>query len=374
MRGMFIALMVMGAVWTGGLVWSVLGGMVLVPSATMISIGRAGAAPAAAPAIAAAPAAAPKPAAAAKPAASAAAPAQPATAAAAAAGHGAQGGHGHAVSHADQVLTSTKGNQPLEPRLVDGVKVFDITASVVQWEIAPGEFMEAWAYNGTVPGPLLRATEGDRIRINIKNELPEPTVVHIHGPMLPNDMDGVPEVTQPVVQPGESFAYEFEAKPSGTFLYHTHHNSVMQKSKGLYGVLQIDPKDFKPTYDREYFQIVGELNGFFVINGKAFPSTEPIAAKLGERVRIRLVNLGEMVHPMHSHGFATKVVGTDGHAVPEGAQVLKDTVTIGPGERYDLEFVADNPGNWVYHCHILSHVQNRGVEPGGMISVIAVTE
>jgi FtsP/CotA-like multicopper oxidase with cupredoxin domain len=251
--------------------------------------------------------------------------------------------------------------------------VFDVTASVVQWEVAPGEFVEAFAYNGSVPGPLLRATEGDKIRIVLKNELPEPTVIHVHGPMLPNAMDGVPDVTQPVVNPGQTFAYEFEAKPAGTFLYHTHHNSMMQKSKGLYGILQIDPKDEVKTYDREYFQVIGELGGFFVINGKAFPSTEPMEAKLGERVRIRLVNLGEMVHPMHSHGFATKIVGTDGHPVPEAAQLLKDTVTIGPGERYDLEFVADNAGAWVYHCHILSHVQNKGVEPGGMISVIKVT-
>ena len=364
MRGMFIALIVMGAVWTGGLVWSILGGMVLVPSATMISIGRAQTAPAAA-------ASAPAPAA--KPAAAPATAAKPATTTAPASGH--QGGHqGHGVSHADQVATSTKGNQPLEPRIVDGVKNFDLTASVVQWEVAPGEFMEAWAYNGMVPGPLLRITEGDRIRVNLKNELPEPTIIHIHGPMLPNAMDGVPDVTQPVVQPGESFSYEFEAKPSGTFLYHTHHNSVMQKSKGLYGIVQIDPKGDVKTYDREYFQVIGEMGGFYVINGKAFPSTEAIEAKLGERVRIRLVNLGEMVHPMHSHGFATKIVRTDGHPVPEAAQLTKDTVTIGPGERYDLEFVADNPGAWVYHCHILSHVQNKGVEPGGMISVIKVTE
>jgi FtsP/CotA-like multicopper oxidase with cupredoxin domain len=362
MRGMFIALMVMGAVWTGGLVWSVFGGMVLVPG-SVISVGGARTALAPAPGPAAAGQA--KPATVATTAAQAKATAPP------------QDSHtagGHAVSHAAQVVTATKGNQVLEPKLLDGMKVFEVTASVVQWEVAPGEFVEAWAYDGTVPGPLLRATEGDKIRIVLKNELPEPTVVHVHGPMLPNAMDGVPDVTQPVVNPGQSFAYEFEAKPSGTFLYHTHHNSVMQKSRGLYGVLQIDPKEQPKTYDREYFQVIGELGGFFVINGKAFPSTEAIEAKLGERVRIRLINLGEMVHPMHSHGFATKVVGTDGHPVPEAAQLLKDTVTIGPGERYDLEFVADNPGAWVYHCHVLSHVQNKGVEPGGMISVIKVSE
>jgi FtsP/CotA-like multicopper oxidase with cupredoxin domain len=350
--------MIMGSVWTGGLVWSIFGGAVLVPSS---SLNLGGVRTAVAPP-------APAPAPAAKPAHSMPA-AQPLAAAAPASGHAA-----HDLTHATIAPTSTRGNAILEPRIEDGVKVFDLAAQVVQWEIAPGEFVEAWAYNGIVPGPLLRATEGDKIRINLKNELAEPTILHIHGPMLPNDMDGVPDVTQPVVQPGETFAYNIEAKPSGTFLYHTHHNSVMQKSKGLYGVLQIDPKNEAKTYDREYFQVISEMAGFYMINGKSFPSTEPMEAKMGERVRIRLVNLGDMVHPMHSHGFATKVVATDGHPVPDAAQVTKDTVSIGPGERYDLEFVADNPGSWVYHCHILSHVQNKGIEPGGMLTIMKITE
>jgi FtsP/CotA-like multicopper oxidase with cupredoxin domain len=284
------------------------------------------------------------------------------------------GGHGAAHSHAATVPSETKGNQQIEPKVVDGVKVFELTAQVVKWEVAPGEVIDAWTYNGMVPGPLLRVTEGETLRIVLKNELPEPTVVHVHGPMLPNSQDGVPDVTQPVVNPGETFTYQFEAKPSGTFLYHTHHNSLTQKSKGLYGVMQIDPKDAPKRYDREYFQVVGELGGFFVINGKAFPMTDVMEAKVGERVMIHLVNLGEMIHPMHSHGFPTKIVGTDGHPVPEGLALVKDTVTVGPGERYDLEFTADNPGAWVYHCHILSHVQNKGVEPGGMISVVKISE
>jgi FtsP/CotA-like multicopper oxidase with cupredoxin domain len=360
---MFTALIIMGAIWTGGLVWSVFGGLVLVPQSA-VSIGGArvaAPAPAQSPAQATAASALQsqnKPAAVVpKPAAN---------------GHD-MAGHG-AVSHADSVPTATRGNTVLEPKLVDGFKVFELTAQVVQWEVAPGEFIEAFAYNGIVPGPLLRVTEGDKIRIVLKNELPEPTVLHIHGPMLPNAMDGVPDVTQPVVQPGESFTYEITAKPSGTFVYHTHHNSVVQESKGLYGVLQIDPKDVTPSYDREYFQVISELGGFYVINGKSFPSTEAMEARLGEKVHIRLINLGQMVHPMHSHGFATQIVATDGHPVPEAAQLTKDTVSIGPGERYDLEFVADNPGAWVYHCHILSHVQNKGVEPGGMLSVMKVTE
>ena len=120
--------------------------------------------------------------------------------------------------------------------------------------------------------------------------------------------------------------------------------------------------------------MISELGGFFVINGKAFPATEPIEAKLGERVRIRLVNLGEMVHPMHSHGFATKIVGTDGHPVPRRPQLIKDTVTSAPASATTSSSSADNPGAWVFHCHILSHVQNKGVEPGGMISVFKVAE
>lgn len=364
MRGLFIALMVMGAVWTGGLVWSIFGGLVLVPQSA-ITVGRPGAAakPAAPPA---------------KPAASAASNPAVTTGRGAQTGGGQVASNGQAAptgqaSHAASAATAARGNQLLEPRLVDGVKVFDITARVVQWEVAPGELVEAYAYNGTVPGPLLRVTEGDRLRLVFKNELPEPTVVHFHGPILPNSQDGVPDVTQPVIQPGETYEYEFAVRPSGTFMYHTHFNSAIQESKGLYGVLQVDPQGFVPTYDREYFQIISEMGGFFVINGKAFPSTEPIEARLGERVRIRLINLGQMSHPFHSHGFATRVVATDGYPV-EGPPLVKDTVNIGPGERYDLEFVADNLGTWVYHCHILSHVQNKGVEPGGMISLIKVSE
>ena len=174
------------------------------------------------------------------------------------------------------VPSETTGNQQIEPKVVDGVKVFELTAQVVKWEVAPGEVIDAWTYNGMVPGPLLRVTEGDNLRIVLKNELPEPTVIHVHGPMLPNSQDGVPDVTQPVVNPGETFTYEFTVRPAGTYMYHTHHNSAIQEAKGLYGILQVDPRGFIPTYDREYFQVVSEMGGFYVINGKAFPSTEAI--------------------------------------------------------------------------------------------------
>jgi len=206
------------------------------------------------------------------------------------------------ASHAAVATTATRGNQPLAYVMDSDTKVFDLTAQHVQWEVLLGEFADAYAYNGQVPGPVIRATEGENVRINFLNELPEPTVIHFHGPKLPNRMDGVVGVTQKVVQPGQSFSYEFVAQPSGTFMYHTHHNSAEREGKGLFGTFIVDPKEPKVQYDREVIQVLGEMEGYFLINGKAFPATEAIEASVGERVLIRLVNLGQMTHPMHMHG------------------------------------------------------------------------
>jgi FtsP/CotA-like multicopper oxidase with cupredoxin domain/plastocyanin len=278
------------------------------------------------------------------------------------------------VSHATVATTATRGNEEIAYRLADdGVKVFELKAQHVNWEVVPGEFVDAYGYNGQVPGPVLRVQEGDRMRVNFTNELPEPTVMHFHGNRLPNAMDGVPDVTQPVVAPGETYSYEFVAEPAGTFIYHTHHNSAVQEPKGLYGMFLIEPKDGpRVQADKEVIQVLSELGGYYVINGKAFPATEPIPTKVGERVLVRLANLGQMTHPMHLHGHPFKIVATDGYPVPEGQALTKDVINIGPGERYDLLIELDNPGTWVFHCHILSHVQNKGVEPGGMITVFQV--
>jgi FtsP/CotA-like multicopper oxidase with cupredoxin domain len=276
------------------------------------------------------------------------------------------------ASHAAVATTAQQGNQELPARVEGSVKVFDLKAQHVRWEVLPGEFIDAYAYNGQVPGPVIRVSEGDRVRVNLTNELPEPTVLHFHGPRLPNPMDGVPDVTQKLVDPGETFAYEFEATPAGTFLYHTHHNAAVQEPKGLYGLFIVEPKVKTLQYDKELIQVLGESGGFYLINGKAFPATQALEAKVGEKVLIRLANLGQMAHPMHLHGHPFKIVAIDGYPVPEAQALTKDTVNIGPGERYDLLVELDNPGTWVFHCHILSHVQNRGVEPGGMITVLKV--
>jgi manganese oxidase len=281
-------------------------------------------------------------------------------------------------SHAAVATTSVKANQPLAFELDGQTKVFELQAKAFKWEVLPGEYVDAYGYAGadgiaSVPGPLIRVTEGDQVRVNFTNNLPEPTVIHFHGPRIPNAMDGVADVTQQVIQPGASFTYEFTASPTGTFMYHTHHNSAEQEGKGLYGVFQIDPKDGpRVQADQEVFQVLSEMGGFYLINGKSFPATEPIEANVGQKVLIHLVNLGQMTHPMHMHGAPFKIVGTDGYAVPETAQLTKDVVAIAPGERYDLLMTADNPGSWLFHCHILTHVQNHGVEPGGMLTLIKV--
>lgn len=281
------------------------------------------------------------------------------------------------VSHATTVSTQKQGNQEIKPVVENGVKVFNLTARAVQWEVLPGVYEEAWTYNDQVPGPVLRVTDGDRVRINLQNNLPEETVLHLHGPKIPNAQEGVPDVTQKTIKIGKTFSYEFTAATPGTHVYHTHHNSAVQEPKGLYGVFIVDPKPGTPLAQRDaqfakdYIQVVSEFNGYFTVNGKAFPATEVIEAKVGEKVRIRLVNLGQTSHPMHLHGHHFKVIGTDGMAVT-GEPLVKDTINIAPGERYDLEFEADNPGTWVFHCHILSHVANKGVEPGGMITVVKI--
>ena len=250
----------------------------------------------------------------------------------------------------------------------------------------------AFTYNGTMPGPMIQVTEGDQVRIVVKNELPEATTIHWHGVEVPNAMDGVPGVTQDPIEPGETFTYEFTAKPAGTFMYHSHFEGDVQVSAGLYAPFIIDPREpdaNPPAVDKVLMisesllkdgntyapmPMSGMEPNYFTINGKAFPSTETITVKKGERVRLRLIGIGQFIHPMHLHGFPFKIVATDGHPVPEGAQLTKDTVSVAPGERYDIEFVATETGQWMLHCHILHHTTNENVEPGGLMLMINVVE
>ncbi len=292
-----------------------------------------------------------------------------------------------------------RGDRPLEPRIEDGVKVFDLDVSVIEWNILPDEQVEAYAFNRQVPGPRLRVTEGDRVRINVENDLPEATSVHWHGMILPNRMDGAAEVTQRPIEPGASFTYEFTAGVPGTYFYHSHKEPDRQQGLGMYGALIVDPKDpaRDAAYDYDHEVVIqlqewlerdgytypamimeGALPNYFTINGKSYPETEAIDMEVGERLRIRFIGSNNnFVHPMHVHGGPFEIVETDGNVVPEDARLLKDTVNVGPGERYDVIWEAREPGKWLLHCHIPHHTTNDNTEEeggGGLTMVINVTE
>ena len=310
---------------------------------------------------------------------------------------GAMSGH-MAAAPMDGVpgATATAGGARLQPRRENGVYVFDLVAEPVRWEILPGVRVTAWSYNGIVPGPELRVPYGARVRVNVKNELPEPTTVHWHGIAVPNAMDGVPDITQQAIPQGGSFTYEFTAIPAGrdskggTFMYHSHYDEDRQVGLGLSGPLIVDPPVSGPRYDVERTLLLAEWNldpasgatrppmemegmlpNFFTINGKSFPATETIEVRRGQRVLLRLVGAGQFVHPMHLHGTDFRIVAKDGHPV-SGTPQAADVVQVAPGERYDIAFTATEPGKWVFHCHIGHHLTNNGEGPGGLLLVVDV--
>jgi len=272
--------------------------------------------------------------------------------------------------------TAGLGGQPLEFTMDGDVKVFDLVAQVVEWEFMPGKMVEAWTYNGVTPGPEIRVTEGDTIRVNITNELPESTSVHWHGLMLPNSMDGVPFITQPPIKPGASFTYEFPIREgnAGSHMYHSHHNAAAQVTKGLLGAFIVEPKDpsTRPAFDREYTIVLndGPIGGFS-LNGKGFPATQPLVAKKGEKVLIRYMNEGLMIHPMHLHGMPMTVTAADGYLLPQ--PFMCDTLNIAPGQRFEAIVDATELGVWAFHCHILNHAES---EHGmfGMVTAFIVEE
>jgi FtsP/CotA-like multicopper oxidase with cupredoxin domain/plastocyanin len=283
-------------------------------------------------------------------------------------------------------------------------RTFTLTAEEIDWELQPGNMVRAWAYNGQVPGPEIRVREGDRVQITLVNHLPVATTIHWHGVNVTPDMDGPAGLNQAPVEPGQTFVYDFIARPAGTRWYHAHTDVASQVMLGLYGSFIVEPRDGGITVDRDYTYILSEwdneltpdvatgnaprgprdalLRGGefgtdeFLMNGKMHEAIPPILVKEGDRVLLRMINAGTLAHPFHTHGHSFKIVATDGNPVPEAAQLTKDTVLIAPGERYDLLFVADNPGVWMAHCHIENHaangmmtvIQYEGVKPSGPIA------
>ena len=286
------------------------------------------------------------------------------------ASHGMSGMSARKMAEVDAAVTSSfpaetkgAGGVPLDFEMDGGVKVFELTADEIRWEVEPGKVLDAMAYNGMLPGPQINADLGDRVRVILHNELDQPTTLHFHGVRVPNDMDGVPHITQDPVMPGESFTYEFELTNSGTHMYHPHFNATEQITEGLLGAFVVnDPKDPRVTLDQTMVLNDGPLG--FTINGKGFPATAPIALKQGDTLRIRYMNEGLQIHPMHLHGLVQRVIAKDGY--PLSAPYDVDTLMVAPGERYDVLVKADAPGVWAFHCHILSHVEG----PNGMFGMV----
>ena len=287
-----------------------------------------------------------------------------------------------------------RGDTVLEARIENGVKVFDIEASVIRWTILDGVEVDAYAFNRLVPGPRLQLVEGDRVRINFRNALPESTTVHWHGLIVPNEMDGPAEITQKPVPPSGSYRYEYTVQQSGTFFYHTHDHADRQQAFGLYGALLIEPRgSTEPRADLEYtiqlqewlkrrwltypaMLMEGALPNFFTINGKAYPSTDVIRMKVGQTVKLRFIGTNNnFIHPMHVHGGPFEVVALDGVTLPPTARYLADTVNVGPGQRWDVIWKARRIGKWLVHCHIPHHTTNNNVEEkggGGLTMIIDV--
>jgi len=261
--------------------------------------------------------------------------------------------------------------KPLDPVMDGDVKVFNLVCQDIQWETSPGMSYPAMAYNGMIPGPEIRFTEGDKVRFVLKNEMKQSTAIHFHGVRLPNEQDGVPYITQKPVKSGETGTYEFTARNAGTHMYHSHHNAAEQVTSGLLGALIIEPKDKsrEPKVDAEYTFVLNDTTLGFTINGRQFPVTQPIVAQKGQKLRIRYMNEGLMIHPMHLHGIPQTVISKDGNNLP--VPYLVDTLSIAPGERYDTIIDADEPGVWAFHCHVLTHAESRhGMF--GMVTVLIV--
>jgi FtsP/CotA-like multicopper oxidase with cupredoxin domain len=293
-----------------------------------------------------------------------------------------------AQEHAANVPVVTPDLPKLPWKMEDGVKVFHLTAEVVKREFlpaapwGPAKVVDVWGFNGSMPGPTIEVNEGDRVRIMLHNNLPEDTTIHWHGLEIPIEMDGMPYISQPPVKPGGMFTYEFTLHQHGTFFYHSH--GAMQEMMGMIGLFIIQPrKPYRPIVHKDFGLILQEWAvlpnntvpntmamefNWLTINGKAAPATTPLIVKQGERVRIRLVNLGMDHHPIHIHGHQFYVTGTEGGRVPESGWYPGNTVLVGVAQARDIEFDAIYQGDWMLHCHLPHHMMNQMVSMVGPMS------
>ena len=285
----------------------------------------------------------------------------------------------------------TPNGTSLPWKIVDGVKVYHLIAEPVRHEFARGLVGECWGYNGRVHGPTIEAVEGDRVRVYVTNKLSASTTVHWHGVYLPNGMDGVGGLNQRAIKPGETFKYDWTFRQHGTLMYHSHHDEMTQMAMGMMGMIVVHPRGGTQV-DRDFAILLSEwridpgtfrpnpneMTDFNVLtmNARCYPGTEPLVVKKGDKIRIRLGNLSAMSHhPIHIHGQYFKIVATDGGEIPLSGQWPETTVIVPVGTTRDVEFIADAPGDWAFHCHMTHHVMNQmghnipnliGMNPGDL--------
>jgi FtsP/CotA-like multicopper oxidase with cupredoxin domain len=282
--------------------------------------------------------------------------------------------------------TEGVGNQVLEPTILDdGTKEFHLTAAITEWEVEPGKLVEAWTYNGMVPAPRIEVEVGDTVRVVVENQLPMGTDVHWHGVKVPNAMDGVAPLTQPLIEPGDTFVYEFTTREPMVAMYHAHHHGQMQVPNGMFGTFMVGevampvgqtisgveiPQDL--VVSQEIPMVLNDAGVIGLsLNGKSFPATQPYTGNVGDWVVVHYYNEGLQIHPMHQHQFRQLVYAKDG--VPLDSPYWIDTLSVAPGERYSVLMQLEDPGVWVWHCHILTHVER---EQGmfGMVTAFVVEE
>lgn len=269
----------------------------------------------------------------------------------------------------------TPDGSSLPWRWEDGCRTFHLIAEPVVREFAPGFRVNCWGYNGQTPGPTIEAVEGERIRIYLENRLPEPTSMHWHGVLLPNGMDGVIGLNQRPIEPGQTVKYEWTVRQHGTQMYHPHFDEMVQQAMGMMGFLIFHPRRPARRIDRDYAIFLNEWAikpgtsvpdptvmldfNVFTFNSRVFPGTAPLLARLGDRVRIRIANISMDSHPIHLHGHVFRWTGSDGGPLPETAWIPETSINVAPGTTRDIEFVADNPGDWALHCHKVHHTMNQ---------------
>ena len=262
-------------------------------------------------------------------------------------------------------------------RMNKGVKEFHLVAEPVVREMAPGFKAHLWGYNGQSPGPTIEVVEGDKVRIFVTNRLPEHTSIHWHGQRLPNGMDGVTGLNQPGIPAGKTFVYEFTARRPGTFMYHPHADEMTQMAMGMMGFWVTHPKGKHPLIDAVDRDFCFLLNAYDIDpgsytpkimtmldfniwswNSRVFPGIDSLNVRLNDKVRLRIGNLTMTNHPIHLHGHEFQVTGTDGGPTPKTTRRYEVTQDIAVGQMRQLEFLADEEGDWAFHCHKSHHTMN----------------